>query len=92
MLFFGDEVFSNQSLRNDENNKMMNIFFVLAITMLDFIKELNCGYYHCGEVVVDRRKIMLRYLRSPRIYFDTLAFFSLLSNIMEVSWASIYVI
>lgn len=76
----------------DSESKWFNIFAVLSITILDSIKELNCGYYHCGEVVVDRALIMARYLHSPRVYFDFMAFLSLLSDVIDVNWANIYVI
>lgn len=91
-LFFSDEVFSSKSTTVNSEEKWFNIFAVLSITILDFIKELNCGYYHCGEVVVDRKLIMAKYLHSPRVYFDFLAFLSLLSDIIDVNWANAYVI
>lgn len=85
-------MFSRESINDSTDNKWFNIFFILGITILDFVKELNCGYYLCGEVIVDRKKIARRYLTSTRMYFDLLAFVSLLADVIQVDWANVYVV
>lgn len=91
-LFFRDEVFSRNFMNNGSDEKAFNIIFILAVTIFDGVKELNCGFYYSGEVVVDRKKIARRYFSSMRIYFDILAFFSVLSDMLPLEWASVYVI
>lgn len=82
-IFFSDELFLDSPLSDDIWMKFFNLSFVFSMTVFDFIKELNCGYYECGEVVVDRKKISKNYLKSSRFIYDILACFSLITEILN---------
>lgn len=82
-IFFSDELFLDSPLSDDIWMKFFNLSFVFSMTVFDFIKELNCAYYECGEVVVDRKKISKNYLKSSRFIYDILACFSLITEILN---------
>lgn len=63
--------------------RIFNVSFIFIISILDILKELNCGYYECGEVVIDRSKISSKYLISWRFVYDLLGSVSLMTEIID---------